>query len=40
MENNPACVATIRMPETEEALTELGTVLCAPAGPEKSSQKP
>jgi len=35
-----ACVATIRVPKTDEALTELGAVLCAPAGPEESSQQP
>lgn len=30
VEKDPACVATIRVPETEEALTDLGAVLCVP----------
>jgi outer membrane usher protein FimD/PapC len=40
VEKDPACVATIRMPETDAALTELGAVLCVPASGEKPSQKP
>lgn len=34
VEADATCVATIRVPETEEALTELGSVLCAPASRE------
>jgi len=30
VEKDPACVATIRVPETDAALTELGAVLCVP----------
>jgi len=37
---DPACVATIKVPETEEALTDLGAVLCAPTKGKKSSAKP
>ena len=37
---DPACVATIKVPETEEALTDLGVVLCAPTEGKKSSAKP
>lgn len=37
---DPACVATIKMPKTEEALTDLGVVLCAPVESKKSTQKP
>jgi outer membrane usher protein FimD/PapC len=40
VEGDPACVATIRVPETEEALTELGAVLCARAARETPAQKP
>jgi outer membrane usher protein len=40
VEKDPACVATIRVPETDVALTDLGAVLCAPAGREKSSHNP
>jgi outer membrane usher protein len=40
VEEDGGCVATIQVPKTEEALTELGAVLCAPARPERSSQKP
>ena len=37
---DPACVATIKVPKTEEALTDLGAVLCAPTEGKKSSAKP
>jgi outer membrane usher protein len=40
VETDPACVATIQVPQTDEALTDLGAVLCAPAQRETSSQKP
>jgi len=39
VEGDEACVAKIRVPETEEALTELGTVLCKPAPREKPAAK-
>jgi outer membrane usher protein FimD/PapC len=38
VEKDPACVATIRVPETDAALTELGAVLCVPASAEKATQ--
>jgi len=37
---DPACIATIKVPKTEEALTDLGAVLCAPTEGKKSSKKP
>jgi len=37
---DPACVATIKVPKTEEALTDLGVVLCTPTEGKKSSEKP
>ena len=40
VEGDPSCIATIKVPQTDAALTELGTVLCAPAGREKATQKP
>lgn len=40
VEHDPACVATIRVPETDAALTELGAVLCAPATNAPPSPKP
>lgn len=40
VEGDAACVAKIRVPETEEALTELGAVLCAPAEGKTQSKKP
>ena len=40
VEGDGACIAKVRVPETEEALTELGNVLCAPASREKATQKP
>ena len=39
VEGDPACVVTIRVPETDVALTELGAVLCAPAGREEPAQE-
>jgi len=37
---DPACVATIKVPKMEEALTDLGAVLCAPSSREKATRKP
>ena len=40
VEGEPACVATIQVPKTEEALTDLGAVLCIPTGREQATKKP
>lgn len=40
VEGDLACVATIQVPKTEEALTDLGAVLCKPTGREQATKKP
>lgn len=37
---DPTCIATIKVPKTEEALTDLGAVLCTPPRREKATRKP
>ena len=40
VESDPACVATIEVPKTEDALTDLGVVLCGRPGGDKATTKP
>ena len=40
VEGDSACVATIQVFKTEEALTDLGAVLCAPPKRERATKKP